>query len=579
MADKILNAFDVWITAQGVKSRTRLRSVDNISLEGIARLRELILDLAIMGRLVKQDASEEPAIKTIERINVLKANLLKEKKIINEKKSPKLTKVPFQIPSSWHWCYLDDLGIISSSSRVHQKDWQASGIPFYRAREIVKLSQYGYVDNELFISQELYNKLKERSIVPEENDIMITGVGTIGIPYLVKKDDLFYFKDASVLIFKNVFKLYPDYLRLFFTSKFWDTEIHNDSMGTTVDTLTIVRAKVVPIPLPPIEEQHRIVAKVDELMALCDALEQQEINHLKSHQLLVQTLLGTLTQAKDASDFQQAWNKLYEHFDDLFTTEDSIDQLKQTILQLAVTGKLVPQAPNDEPASVLLKKIAKEKERLVEGGKIKKQKAYEEELEMSSTTIPETWSLVKCQDISLKITDGEHATPNRSDSGYYLLSARNVTNEGIILDDVDFVPAEEFNRIRKRCDPNIGDILISCSGSVGRVASVDKDNAYAMVRSAAMIRPSSTLAKEYIVLVLKSPQLQSQIKSKSKQSAQANLFLGAISELILPIAPFNEQKRIVAKVDELFVLCDRLKEGIAEAQKGANQMADGVVAA
>jgi type I restriction enzyme S subunit len=178
----------------------------------------------------------------------------------------------------------------------------------------------------------------------------------------------------------------------------------------------------------------------------------------------------------------------------------------------------------------------------------------------------------------MKITDGEHATPRRTNSGHYLLSARNVTNEGILLHDVDFVPTEEFVRIRKRCDPNIGDILISCSGSVGRVALVDRNDAYSMVRSAAMSRPDSdNLEKEYLALMLRSPYLQIQMKNRSKQSAQANLFLGAISNLVSIIPPLAEQHRIVTKVDELMALCDSLKIQLNQAQTTQLHLTDAIV--
>ncbi|TNF06693.1 MAG: restriction endonuclease subunit S [Gammaproteobacteria bacterium] len=178
-------------------------------------------------------------------------------------------------------------------------------------------------------------------------------------------------------------------------------------------------------------------------------------------------------------------------------------------------------------------------------------------------------------DICSKITDGEHSTPERSQAGHYLLSARNVTNEGIILGDVDYVPDHEFERIRKRCDPNIGDLLISCSGSVGRVSKVDRDNAYSMVRSAAMIRPfGSHLSIDYLAYALRSPFLQSQMVKKSKKTAQANLFLGAISSLTISIPPLPEQTRIVSKIEEMMGICDRLKAHLNHAQTTQLQLAD-----
>ena len=133
-----------------------------------------------------------------------------------------------------------------------------------------------------------------------------------------------------------------------------------------------------PLPIPPFAEQHRIVAKVDELMALCDQLEQCSESQLAAHQTLVETLLATLTDSCDADELAQNWARLSTHFDTLFTTEASIDALKQTILQLAVMGKLVPQDPSDEPASALLERIAAEKALLVKEKKIKRETAADD---------------------------------------------------------------------------------------------------------------------------------------------------------------------------------------------------------
>ncbi|GAH50198.1 unnamed protein product, partial [marine sediment metagenome] len=142
--------------------------------------------------------------------------------------------------------------------------------------------------------------------------------------------------------------------------------------------------------------------------------------------------------------------------------------------------------------------------------------------------LPEGWEWCHIDDIAFKVTDGEHATPLRADKGFYLLSARNVTNQGINLSNVDYVGEHEYNRIRRRCDPDIDDILISCSGSVGRVCLVDKSNTYVMVRSAALIKPSlKDIYSKYVCYCLRSNLVQNQIIIKSRQMAQANLFLAA----------------------------------------------------
>ena len=196
--------------------------------DGIKRLRELILTLAMQGKLVPQDQNEPSASELLKEIaaekqRLVKNGTIKKPKPLSEIKSE---EVPYKLPHGWEWVRLGDIGIIGSSSRVHQNDWRNSGVPFYRAREIVKLSKQGFVDNELFITEELYQSLTSSGLSPAPGDLMITGVGTIGVPYVVKEKDRFYFKDASVLIFKNQFKIFPLFLSRFFESHHWISSIH-----------------------------------------------------------------------------------------------------------------------------------------------------------------------------------------------------------------------------------------------------------------------------------------------------------------------------------------------------------------
>ncbi len=165
---------DIWTAADTAKKSGRGRSSGNAaSVYGIKKLRELILELAVRGKLVPQDANDEPASELLKRIQVEKAKLITEGKIKKGKPLAEITddEKPFVLPLGWVWNRLGELGIVSSSSRIHQKDWTDSGVPFYRAREIVKLSKFGYVDNELFITEELFNALTDKGNIPEPNVI------------------------------------------------------------------------------------------------------------------------------------------------------------------------------------------------------------------------------------------------------------------------------------------------------------------------------------------------------------------------------------------------------------------------
>ena len=172
--------------------------------------------------------------------------------------------IPFELPDNWVWCRIGSILNIWSARRVHEKDWRKSGIPFYRAREIGKIADFGYVDNELFIDKSLYNEFSQNG-VPQINDLMMTAVGTLGKNYVVESHRPFYFKDGSVLCIGNPYKINPYYLKLFFESSVFINQYLTESDGTTVATLTMVRLNQYLIPLPPLQEQQRIVAQIEKL--------------------------------------------------------------------------------------------------------------------------------------------------------------------------------------------------------------------------------------------------------------------------------------------------------------------------
>ena len=245
-------------------------------------------------------------------------------------------EVPFEIPESWEWVRLKNICNVVSAKRVHQSDWKNEGVPFYRAREIGKLSEYGTVDNDLFISKELYQEFS-KSGVPKAGDLMVTAVGTLGKTYIVQDNDRFYYKDASVICFENFSKLLPEYLQLVMMTPYMSSTIKEHSTGTTVGTITIITANQYLIPIPPIREQKRIIDKISELSSIAQVYSNKE-NELST-------------------------------YNSYFPV-----QLKKSILQEAIRGKLVPQNPADEPADVLLERIRAEKERLIQEGKIKRDK-------------------------------------------------------------------------------------------------------------------------------------------------------------------------------------------------------------
>ena len=236
-------------------------------------LQKSILQMAIQGKLVEQRPEEGTAEELYKHIQAEKQALIKAGKIKKEKPLPEITEdeIPFEIPSTWKWVHWGEVINIVSARRVHQSDWKAEGIPFYRAREIAKLAENGYVENELFISQELFDEFS-KSGVPQPGDLMVTAVGTLGKTYIVKQNDHFYYKDASVICFENYGHILPEYLKYVMQSEMMNNQIRSNSSGTTVATLTMVRMVEYFLPLPPLAEQKRIVARLEELLPLCEKL-------------------------------------------------------------------------------------------------------------------------------------------------------------------------------------------------------------------------------------------------------------------------------------------------------------------
>lgn len=261
-------------------------TLDKLNKGIFDRLKKSILQEAIQGwpncssvSVACQQSTDEPASILLEQIRKEKLLLVKEGKLKksaltdsvifkgddNKYWEKKVTTcecidedIPFDVPESWAWVRLETILNTGSARRVHAKDWRQAGIPFYRAREIGKLADDGFVDNELYIDISLYEDFSS-SGVPLPNDLMITAVGTLGKVYIVKESDKFYYKDGSVLCLANKYGLCAEYLKMVIESPFFKGQYRQESQGTTVATLTMVRLQKYFIPIPPLQEQYRIV--------------------------------------------------------------------------------------------------------------------------------------------------------------------------------------------------------------------------------------------------------------------------------------------------------------------------------
>jgi type I restriction enzyme, S subunit len=583
MANLITDNIHIWIAAQATKTnggKGNGNSAGNQSSYGIKKLRELILELAVRGKLVPQDLNDEPASVLLEKIAQEKARLIKEGKIKKQEPLPEISEAEklFELPRGWEWVRLGNItNRIGSGSTPSggRSVYATSGIPFLRSQNIWN---HGLeLDDVAYITLEIHQNMSNTIVLPNDILLNITGasLGRCAIyPDRMGEANV----SQHVTIIRPTDMATRFYLHLCILSPYIQGLVWGRQVGMAREGLSKKVLELFEIPLPPLAEQHRIVAKVDELMALCDRLEQGQADSNATHQALVDTLLATLTTAADQAVFTEAWQRIAEHFDTLFTTENSIDQLKQTILQLAVMGKLVPQDPNNEPASALLERIAEEKARLLKEAKIKKQEPLPEICEDEKPFgLPDGWEWVRLGGITSRITDGDHQTPPRTLEGYRLLSAKNVRDGHLDLDNCDFISEEHYVKSRERCCPEFNDILIvSVGGTIGRTSLIPKDSYFALVRSVALIKPL-LIDSSYLKYSMDSRLLQNSIHARKRGGAQPCLYLSEIEKFLFSLPPLAEQHRIVAKVDELMALCDALKARLKDAQTTQVYLADAIV--
>ncbi len=583
MVELITAHLATWATAQIPKKnggRGPGRGTTNQSPHGIKKLRELILELAVRGKLVPQDPNEEPASVLLEKIAKEKARLIKEGKIKKQKPLPEIRvdEKPFDLPNGWQWDRLGNLCSKLTDGSHNPPSNAGEGFPMLSSQNV----NYGRIDftnPSRYVTAEDFEEENKRTQV-EPNDVLLTIVASLGRSAVVPGDAPKFVLQRSVAVLQT--GLESNFLALQLVAPLCVNYYEKHAKGTAQKGIYLGKLSLMEIVVPPLAEQYRIVAKVDELMALCDRLEQQQIDSADTHQTLVENLLATLTQSTDQNDFNAAWQRIAANFATLFTTEHSNDQLKQAILQLAVMGKLVPQDPNDEPASTLLEKIAKEKARLVKEGKIKKQKKLPEITEEERPfELPKGWELVRLGNLIPDFQNGASSRGDKEGLETIVLRLADIKNWKVFFEDTRSLRINE--KSVKKYSLKTNDVLIiRVNGSadiVGRFILCDQEiDAIYCDHFIRMRFAFQSIAPSYLELLGSSDLIRNRIKDLFVSTAgQKTVNQKHISSLVVTLPPLAEQHRIVAKVDELMALCDTLKERLQEAQTIQVQLADAIV--
>lgn len=574
-AEQLLTThLDLWSSALKRKSTAGRGSSSKMELYGIKKLRELILELAVHGLLVPQDPTDEPASELLKKIAAEKVRLIKEKRIRNSKPlAPIADEEKFMLlPTGWAFVRLNDIGDWGAGATPSRNNPELYGgsIPWFKSGELsadyISQSEETVTELALEKSSLRFNKV---------GDVLIAMYGaTIGKTAILSVPATTNQAVCACTPFSGIENIYLLTLLKAYKPRFI-------GMGAGGAQPNISREKIIEtvIALPPLAEQHRIVAKVDELMVLCDQLERETEDHLGTHQALVSTLLDALTCVAASEDFERAWKRLAEHFDTLFTTEESIDQLKQTILQLAVMGKLVPQDPNDEPASELLKKIATERDLLLRDRKTKyRDFGFHPDIEKTLYEIPESWIWAKFPDAVFFQEGPGIRVWQFTDAGTKLLNVSNILPTGALdfSNSDKFVSASEYNSKYTHFKICSGDLLFAGSGGSWGKSSWFIDPGFDVMLNTSTIRVrffSEKFSGEYLKYFLDTNHFKQQLIIQMV-GIQPNFGSTHLGRAYIPLPPLAEQHRIVAKAKELITLCDQLKASLSEAQSTQLHLAD-----
>jgi type I restriction enzyme S subunit len=539
--------------------------------DAIARLRRFILDLAVRGKLVEQDAEDEPAEELLEQIAEARFSLIhagkskKQNQLFDEQADD-----PFGLPYGWQWARLPEVADFSAGrtpARNEDKFWNPG---FFHWVSIGDMED----GRPLSVTKELVSKLAGEAVFRSQ----LEPVGTMIMSFKLTIGKMARlavpaFHNEAIISIHPYMKSLDPYLFKVIPLFARSADSKGAIKGATLNRDSISR---IPIPLPPLAEQHRIVAKVDELMALCDQLEAARQKREQGREHLVAATLQRLNQpAADLASFRQDASFALQVLPSLTTTPAQIKQLRQTILNLAVRGKLVEQDPEDEPAEELLTLLATEKQTQRNG------RNWEANVSVAADPLfdmPRGWYLTVVAATARRVTVG-YVGPMKDQyvaDGIPFLRSQNVRANRFREDGLVYISRDFHSKIAKS-SISPGDVVVVRSGNVGTAcvipASISEGNCSDLV----IIQEPICVCPEYLCFYLNS-MAQAHVVSGMVGVALTHFNTKSVANMPIPLPPLAEQHRIVAKVDELMALCDQLEQQLSQADQQRRRLLEAVLA-
>ncbi|MBI5995670.1 restriction endonuclease subunit S [Clostridium perfringens] len=491
-------------------------------------LKNKVLQLAIEGKLVPQNENDEPIEYALEELKLKKEELISNKIIKKEKYNPQIA-LNENLPNGWAYAKIGDISsIVTKQTGFDYSKHIKPNLENVKNDDNIPMIQtknftgYNFNTNtDYYIPNHIAKNFPK--ILLNQKCLLLSIVGaSIGNLGVFNLDNTCFLGGAICKVNLLDDRFY-DYIYYFLQSSKGQVEIKKNYKSTAQGTITVQDVREIIVPLPPLEEQKRIVAKVDSLFKLIDELDSNKRDLLQN-----------------------------------------ISDARKKVLQLAIQGKLVSQNESDEPASVLLGKIKSEKEQLIKDKVIKKEKLLPEITDDEKLfDLPSGWEWCRLGEISFKITDGSHNPPKGEENctEYIMLSSQNINNNGLVnLEKSRFLSEHNYEIENKRTNVNKGDILLTIVGTIGRSCIYTNELKITLQRSVGVI--DTKYCNKYVKYLLDSPYAQNYFKTNSSGTAQKGIYLNQLKLTTLPLPPLEEQKRIVAKVDAIMNYLDILEKEI-----------------
>ncbi|WP_374671772.1 restriction endonuclease subunit S [Acidovorax temperans] len=531
---------------------------------GVAKLRELILTLAVQGKLVPQDPADEPAGVLLQKIRAEKDRLIAEGKIKRDKPLAEIAEEekPFELPVGWEWVRLGALSeLITSGSRDWAEHYSDSGPIFVRMGNLSRGSYRLRMDHVQHVRPPKNGEGSRTSL--EAGDLLLSITGDVGMLGLIPPDFGEAYINQHTCLIRWVSCVRTEFLPIQLLSGFVQKQFNSPQRGIK-NSFRLTDVSGVLLALPPLAEQSRIVTRVEALMRLCDALEAKGQLESAQHAQLVSTLLGTLTASTTPEELADNWQRVAQYFDLLLDRPEAIDALEQTLLQLAVRGLLVPQDPTDEPASALLQKIRAEKDRLIATGQIKRDKPLPPITdEEKPFELPQGWEWVRFGDASIN-RDGERIPVSSSERenrakvyDYYGASGVIDKIDGFLFDKTLLLIGEDGANLINRSTP----IAFLAHGK------------YWVNNHAHVIDTTHPELMTYLALFINAISLEPYVTG----TAQPKMNQAKLNSIVIALPPLPEQSRIVTRVTALRRLCADLRQRLAEREAVQARLAEALV--